>query len=62
MLFRKAVKKYSDTDSGSQLSDEEIVLLYQITHVDVSNHREKLKMGTSDLVIYDDGWKKVSRN
>ena len=35
MLFQEAVKKYSDTDSGSQVSVEDLAEIYPITHVDV---------------------------
>ena len=51
MLFQEAVQKYSDTDSGSQVSVEEFAEMYPIIHVDVSKHRERLKMDTTDLEI-----------
>ena len=48
MLFQKAVKKYSDTESKSQVYVEDFASLYPIIHVDVSKHSERLKMGTAD--------------
>ena len=60
-LLQEAVKKYSDTDSGSQMSVKDFAALYPIIHVDVSKHRERVKMGTTDLE-YDSSWQKISTN
>ena len=57
MLFQEAVKKYSDTDSGSEVSVEDFASLYPIIHVDVSKQRERLKMGTDNLKVR---WQLVS--
>ena len=50
MLFRKTVKKYSYTDSGSLVS-EDFTEIYPIIHVDLSKHGESFKFGTVDLEI-----------
>ena len=51
MLFQKAANKYSDTDSGSQVSVEEFAELYPIIHVERSKHKKRLKMSTDDHEI-----------
>ena len=51
MLFQEAVSEYFDTDSGSQLPVGDFASLYPIIHVDVSKHRDKMRMGTSDIEV-----------
>ena len=61
MLFLKASEKYSNPDPGSQVPLEDFANLYPIIHVDVSKHRDKLKIGTADIEVRwhlsaDPGW------
>lgn len=58
MLFQEAVQKYSDTDSGSQVSAEEYAGLYPIFHFDVSKHKEKLRHSSADVELR---WKLASK-
>ena len=51
MLFQEVVTKYSDTDSGGQVVVEDFAELYPIIRVDLSEHRERLKMGMANLQI-----------
>ena len=61
MLFLEAFEKYSNPDSGSQVPLEDFANLYPIIHVDVSKHRDKLKIGAADIEVRwhlsaDPGW------
>lgn len=40
MLFQQAVKKYSDMDSGSQVSVKDFASLYPTIHVNVCKHEK----------------------
>ena len=51
MMFQEAMHKYSDTDSGSQLSVEDFASLYPIFHIDVSKHEDHLKLGHVDIEV-----------
>ena len=53
MMFQEAMHKYSDTDSGSQVSVEDFASLYPIFHIDVSKHKDELKLGHAEVTL---GW------
>ena len=53
MMFQEAMHKYSDTDSGSQISVEDFASLYPIFHIDVSKHKDELKLGHVEVTL---GW------
>ena len=57
-FFQEAVKKYSDADSGSQVTVEDFAKFYPIIHADMSKHREKLKWARPTSK-YDGSWQAI---
>ena len=51
MMFQKAVSKYNDSDSGSQVSVEDYASLFPIFAFNVSHHKEELRDGSADIEI-----------
>ena len=51
MMFQEAMNKYSDSDSGSQVSVEDFASLYPIFHIDVPKHKDELKLGHAEVTV-----------
>jgi len=49
--FLDACNKYTDTDTGCQISAEDWASLYPIHDCDVSKHAERLKNSVADIEI-----------
>lgn len=52
MLFQDAAMKYSDPDTGSQVSIRDFASLFPIYHFDVSHHVDSLKKAEANITIY----------
>ena len=51
MAFQEAVSKYSNTDSGSQVSIADFKGLYPIFHYDTSKRRDQLNTSIADITL-----------